>query len=177
MAPAASCPEMARAASMMGSTCAVATCGPHTGPTYRPATGPNLFRKHTAHAGCSRLARLHAIFSEPTTVIRHCGRWRRRSLKGPSLVARGLQPLASHRSNVRPGRRRVDNSYVTESAEVLSRPITPSANMPQMRTRRDRPQVFCAGCAAQAVSPAAIHSAEHAPCVVLCCAAVCTSRG
>ena len=95
MAPAASCPEMARAASMMGSTCAVATCGPHTGPTYRPATGPNLFRKHTAHAGCSRLARLHAIFSEPTTVIRHCGRWRRRSLKGPSLVARGLQPLAT----------------------------------------------------------------------------------
>ena len=95
MAPAASCPEMARAASMMGSTCAVATCGPHTGPTYRPATGPNLFRKHTAHAGCSRLARLHAIFSEPTSVIRHCGRWRRRSLKGPSLVARGLQPLAT----------------------------------------------------------------------------------
>ena len=72
--PAASCPEMARAASMMGSTCA-ATCVPVIRALI-PANGPNLFRKqgYPAHAGCycARLARLHAIFSEPTTVIRHC---------------------------------------------------------------------------------------------------------
>ena len=45
--------------------------------------------------------------------------------------------------------------------------------MPQMRTRRDRPQVFCAGCAARAVSPAAIHSAQQL-CALLCvqCAAL-----
>ena len=81
-----SCP-----AAMMGSTCA-ATCVPVIRALI-PATGPNLFRKqgYPAHAGncyCARLARLHAIFSEPTSVIRQ--RWQLSqgggwwSLKGPN---------------------------------------------------------------------------------------------
>ena len=46
--------------------------------------------------------------------------------------------------------------------------------MPQMRTRKDRPQVFCAGCAAQAVSPAAVvHSAERALSSAAMCAVCC----
>ena len=88
---------------------------PAYGP-YLPATGPNLFRKqgYPAHAGncyCARLARLHAIFSEPTSVIRQ--RWQLSqgggwwwSLKGPTYywhddLTRGSQPLAG--SNVRAG--------------------------------------------------------------------------
>ena len=189
MAPAASCPEMARAASMMGSTCAVATCGPHTGPTYRPATGPNLFRKHTAHAGCSRLARLHAIFSEPTTVIRHCGRWRRRSLKGPSLVARGLQPLATDQMSGR-----AEGEWI----------IHMSRNLPRFSRGPSRRVPICHKCAQEGIVrrcfarvallrqfPPRPSTLPNTPpvlcsvvllcavlcCCVLCCAAVCTSRG
>ena len=175
MAPAASCPEMARAASMMGSTCAVATCGPHTGPTYRPATGPNLFRKHTAHAGCSRLARLHAIFSEPTSVIRHCGRWRWRSLKGPSLVARGLQPLATDQMSGR-----AEGEWI----------IHMSRNLPRFSRGPSRRVPICHKCAQEGIVrrcfarvallrqfPPRPSTLPNTPpvlcCCVLCCAVLC----
>ena len=171
-APAASCPErwLVLPRSMMGTTCA-ATCAPHTGPTYLPAsTGPNLFRKHMR--ATATLCQIGPITRSPpllldTKLAAGKGGWWW-SLKGPTYYwYTGLTAIGRIKCQL--GGHRVDNSYVMESAEPFS-PRGPSSRVPICH--KCAQEMIVRGCFARLVALLRqfpprpnIHSAEY----VLCC--------